>query len=225
MVFVLSETIVPSASTTFRCWPTAVARTWVSLPLFSHMATRDGGDERRCRGHARSPARSAARDGVKPRHARRDSAAAEGSARVVPAASASSDSQTFDNSSTARRWRGSWRSHASNPSGSAAAGRSRVHAPDPRRRLFLDLRARAQFNDLAHSPLPLSATLRSDSRASLCLDHIQQTQLPQIVPTAHQAFRHVLLDGAIGDTEHLRDLGVRELVDLAQHEHASAQGR
>jgi hypothetical protein len=33
----------------------------------------------------------------------------------------------------------------------------------------------------------------------------------------------VLLDGAVGDAKHLRDLGMAELEDLAQHKYPSAQ--
>src|SRR3569833_1007046 len=45
--------------------------------------------------------------------------------------------------------------------------RTRVRAPDPCGGLLIDFRPRAQFDDFAHSLLPLSATLRRDRERAL----------------------------------------------------------
>src|SRR5882724_1258682 len=113
MVLVFRVTIEPSAKVTLRCWPTAVAKVCNSLPCCSHIA----------------PTATAA-SAAAASHQRRGWCNRGGFTVLVNVAifssrlASASPSRVLhpaESAAAARRWRGSWRSHASNACRSAAA--------------------------------------------------------------------------------------------------------
>src|SRR5258708_4636174 len=115
MVLVFKVTVEPSASVTLRCWPTAVAKVCDSpLPCCSHIApTATAASTAAAATHQRCGWCNRGRFAVLVNVAIFSSRFASASpSRVL---------HTAESAAAARRWRGSWRSHASNACRSAVA--------------------------------------------------------------------------------------------------------